>query len=143
MIIAMPKTNAMVAMTRTATSQRRLVGSKRGIGADIGEEKRLPVRLVVAGSPPSSVVRVASEAEACTVVFPGTDAFASRGAPRRLRSVSFIGMALQEEGHRTLSFLLTRSALAGYGLDMRVSNPSFESSCCRLSPSSIGTRQWD
>jgi hypothetical protein len=49
-------------------------------------------------------------------------------------------MALQEDGHRTPSFLLTRSALAGYGLDMRVSPPSFESSWCRSLSSSIGTR---
>lgn len=105
MIITIHPSNAIVPMTRTAASQRNLTsgtvswlaGSERGMGADTGEANGLAGWPVVARSPALSVVGVASNAAACTVVIAGTDILLSRGARWRLRAISFIGMALQPD----------------------------------------------
>src|SRR4029077_15789619 len=88
MIITIQPSNAIVPMTRTAASQRNLTsgtvswlaGSERGMGADTGEANGLPGGPVVARSPALSVVGVASNAAACTVVIAGKDILVSRGA---------------------------------------------------------------
>jgi len=105
MIITIHPSNAIVPMTRTAASQRNLtsgtvswlVGSERGMGADTGETNRLAGWPVVAQSSALSVVGVASNAAACSVVIARTDILLSRGARWRLRAISLIGMALQPD----------------------------------------------